>query len=99
ETHYHSWRVEVLIESDANDEEGTILGFAEARGALEAKVADYNETLLNNIEPYDRIQPTAENIARVIFQDIGPGLTRGATRLKTVRVWESPTNHAAYSVA
>ena len=99
ETHYHSWRVEVLIESDANDEEGTVLGFAEARGALEAKVAEYNETLLNNVEPYDRIQPTAENIARVIFQDIGPGLTRGATRLKTVRVWESPTNHAAYSVA
>ena len=99
ETHYHSWRVEVLIESDANDEEGTVIGFAEARGALEAKVADYNETLLNNVEPYDRIQPTAENIARVIFQDIGPSLSRGATRLKTVRVWESPTNHAAYSVA
>ncbi len=99
ETHYHSWRVEVRIESDTNDEEGTVIGFAEARGALEAKVADYNETLLNNVEPYDRIQPTAENIARVIFQDIGPSLTRGATRLKTVRVWESPTNHAAYSVA
>ena len=99
ETHYHSWRVEVLIESDANDEEGTVIGFAEARGALEAKVADYNETLLNNIEPYDRIQPTAENIARVIFRDIDPGLTRGGTRLKTVRVWESPTNNAAYSVA
>ncbi|MEE9269981.1 MAG: 6-carboxytetrahydropterin synthase [Candidatus Krumholzibacteria bacterium] len=99
ETHYHSWRVEVLFESDANDEEGTVLGFAEARDALEAKIADYNETLLNNVEPFDRIQPTAENIARVIFQDIAPGLARGATRLKTVRVWESPTNHAAYSVA
>jgi len=99
ETHYHSWRVEVILESDANDEEGTVIGFAEARGALEAKVAEYNETLLNNIEPYERIQPTAENIARVIFEDIGPALTRGSTRLRTVRVWESPTNHAAYSVS
>ena len=98
ETHYHSWRVEVILESDANDEEGTVIGFAEVRGALEAKVSEYNETLLNNIEPFDRIQPTAENIARVIFQDIGPSLTRGSTRLTTVRVWESPTNHAAYTV-
>jgi len=95
--HHHSFRVEVLTESSSQDENGVVIGFARARELVEEIVARYNETLLNTIPPFNEIQPTLENIAKTIYDELNPQLTGEAVRLKQVRVWESPTNHASYS--
>jgi len=97
--HHHSFRVEVLMDAPAQDDDGVVLGFGDARGLIEAIVADYNETLLNTVEPFTTLQPTSENIAKVIFERLKSQINSPEVRLKQVRVWESPTNSASYSDA
>ncbi len=97
--HHHSFRVEALMDAPAQDSDGVVLGFGEARKLVEAIVLDYNESLLNTVEPFTTMQPTSENIAKVIFERLKGQLTTNDIRLKQVRVWESPTNSASYSDA
>ncbi len=97
--HHHSFRVEALMDAPAQDSDGVVLGFGEARKLVEDIVLDYNESLLNTIEPFTTIQPTSENIAKVIFERLKAQLNTNDIRLKQVRVWESPTNSASYSDA
>lgn len=97
--HHHSFRVEALMDASAQDSDGVVLGFGEARRLVEEIVADYNETLLNTVEPFMTLQPTAENIAKVIFDRLKAQLDADQVRLKQIRVWESPTNSASYSDA
>ena len=96
---HHSFRVEALMDASAQDSDGVVLGFGEARKLVEDIVADYNESLLNTVEPFTEIQPTSENIAKVIFDRLKADLDSDEIRLKQVRVWESPTNSASYSDA
>ncbi|MEE8045796.1 MAG: 6-carboxytetrahydropterin synthase [Dehalococcoidia bacterium] len=97
--HHHSFRVEALMDAPAQDSDGVVLGFGDARRLVEEIVLDYNESLLNTIEPFTTIQPTSENIAKVIFERLKAQLNTNDIRLKQVRVWESPTNSASYSDA
>ena len=97
--HHHSFRVEALMEARAQDGDGVVLGFGDARKMVETIVLDFNESLLNTVEPFTTIQPTSENIAKVIFERLKAQLTSDEIRLKQVRVWESPTNSASYSDA
>ena len=87
------------MEAEAQDNDGVVLGFGEARKFVEEIVADYNESLLNTVEPFTQMQPTSENIAKVIFGRLKEKLDSDQVRLKQVRVWESPTNSASYSDA
>ena len=95
--HQHSFRVEILTESSSQDEDGVVIGFANARRMVEELVDRYNETLLNTVPPFDETPPTLENIAKVIHRELAPRLLDETVKLKQVRVWESPTNHASYS--
>lgn len=97
--HHHSFRVEVLMETSEQDNDGVVIGFGEARRLIENIVSGYNETLLNTVEPFTTLQPTSENIAKVIFDRLKGQLGDDQIRLKQVRVWESPTNSASYSDA
>ena len=83
----------------AQDSDGVVLGFGEARKMVEDIVLDYNESLLNTVEPFTTIQPTSENLAKVIFERLKAQLDSDEIRLKQIRVWESPTNSASYSDA
>lgn len=97
--HHHSFRVEALMDAPAQDSDGVVIGFGDARKLVEEIVADYNESLLNTVEPFTTMQPTSENIAKVIFERLKSALNTDEIRLKQVRVWESPTNSASYSDA
>ena len=79
---------------------GFVVGFANVREIVDSTVLVYSETLLNTQEPFMDIPPTTENLARVFHDQIAEkleALNEPTVRLERVRVWESPTNSAAYS--
>jgi 6-pyruvoyl-tetrahydropterin synthase len=97
--HHHSYRVEAVLQSATQDRDGFVIGFAQAREMIESTVMEFNETLLNTIDPFLETQPTTENLARVIHDRIAERMAASPARLRQVRVWESPTNSAIYSDA
>lgn len=92
-----SWRVEMSLVGDHFDDKGTLVGFDAAEASLKQILAGYNNRMLNDIEPYSELPPTPENIARTLYGQIKAGIANKPLRLKSLKVWATPTQYALYS--
>lgn len=97
--HGHNWHVSVTVAGESLDADGLLLDFH----ALEALVRDVLSPLrnrdLNATPPFDRINPTAELVARHIAERVGSGLqslNQGALRVTGVCVTEAPGCSVTY---
>jgi 6-pyruvoyltetrahydropterin/6-carboxytetrahydropterin synthase len=88
--HGHNYVVEVAIEGDPDPVTGMILDLKHLREILEDKVLNvYDHRLLNReVEPFDRVVPTVENIAIDIWDRVAPSI-HGRAKLHSVRVHET----------
>ncbi|MGI8784684.1 MAG: 6-pyruvoyl trahydropterin synthase family protein [Acidobacteriota bacterium] len=85
--HGHSWKVEVFI-SGLPDHEGLVIDFVEVQSALRRIVEPLDYHYINDVVPFDQINPTAENIAAWIFNQLDPLVSTESRRLEKVTVWE-----------
>jgi 6-pyruvoyltetrahydropterin/6-carboxytetrahydropterin synthase len=96
--HGHRYVVEVALATDELDRAGIAFDFVDVKRELRA-IADYlDHENLNELPPFDVIEPSAEEQARWIHQELGrklPGKMAGA--LVYVKVWETPTQWAMYT--
>ena len=99
--HGHSYRVEVEMTavSDGLDEDELSVDFIAARDALRELAGRLDYGCINEIAPFDQINPTAENVARWFADEIAlRGDALGAKVLE-VRLWEGPENSVVYRPA
>lgn len=92
--HGHNYRVQVGIEGRELDENGLLFDFAELKKRLRAASEYLDHQFLNNLKPFDQINPTAENIARFLCEEVQKDL--GNTLVAYVKVWETDTSFAVY---
>ena len=52
---------------------------------------------LNEIEPFDVLNPTAENIAKYFFHEVGLLVNSENVKVKDVVIWETPRSAVTYS--
>jgi len=96
--HGHTWTVHAFWEFAGLDQHGMGANFRDLKAVLRREVHDrFDHRHLNDIAPFDRVPPTAENLAREVFvllrEKYQPG-PRG--KLARVEVWEGPEACAAY---
>jgi 6-pyruvoyltetrahydropterin/6-carboxytetrahydropterin synthase len=96
ELHGHRWEVEVVISAREIDELGMAVDFALVKKMIHDLVESYDHRLLNDLEAFTTANPTAENIARELYQKVCRDLPVKA-EITLVRVWESPDCWASYS--
>src|SRR5580704_10831150 len=87
--HGHNYVVEVAIAGEPDPVTGMILDLKRLKEILEVRVLDvYDHRLLNReVEPFDRIVPTVENIAIDIWNRLAQWIDdTGRARLHSVRV-------------
>ncbi len=94
--HGHNWRVEVSVESEGLDPLGMVMDFKTLKEETRAFLETLDHRYLNEIEPFDRINPSSENLARFIFQGLSGRINRNGVRVKQVKVWESEDAYALY---
>jgi 6-pyruvoyltetrahydropterin/6-carboxytetrahydropterin synthase len=90
--HGHNYVVEVAVAGEPDPVTGMILDLKRLKEILEARILDvYDHRLLNReVEPFDRIVPTLENIAIDIWNRLAAGIDNtGRARLHSVRVHET----------
>ncbi|MEO8538630.1 MAG: 6-carboxytetrahydropterin synthase [bacterium] len=93
--HTHSFRVQATFVTDSVDENGMICGFREVSNILEAESKRYVNRFINDIQPFDSVQPTGENLATVIYRNLLTALAAdmpGGPDLVSVTLWENPTS-------
>ena len=62
--HDHRWLVRAVVRAERLDATGWVLDFHAVERALEEIVGPYRGTFLNDVAPWDDVNPTRENLAR-----------------------------------
>jgi 6-pyruvoyltetrahydropterin/6-carboxytetrahydropterin synthase len=79
--HGHDWRVRVCVRGADLDSEGLLVDFHAVEQALEAAVGRFHNRNLNEIPPFDKVNPTAENVAMhiggVVTTELKPHVRAG----------------------
>jgi 6-pyruvoyltetrahydropterin/6-carboxytetrahydropterin synthase len=93
--HGHTWDVEVTVAGERLDEIGIVYDFKSLKADLGAVLQRFDHVCLNDVQPFDVLNTTAENLARVIFEEL-EGTVGDQVRVKEVAVWESPVAKLVY---
>jgi 6-pyruvoyltetrahydropterin/6-carboxytetrahydropterin synthase len=96
--HGHNWRVRLYLSCYELDSTGFVMDFKELDKILKIITDKIDHTNLNNVEPFDKINPTAENIARFIYDEAVKeiALISEGVGVERAMVWESDRSCAYY---
>ena len=95
--HGHNWQVEVMVCSQVLNESGIAIDFREIKKQTKLVVKRLDHQYLNEIEPFDVLNPTAENIAKYFFDEIAVLINNQNVKVKEVTIWETPRSAVTYS--
>ena len=95
--HGHRYRVVVTVKTAQLNDIGLAYDFTELKRHLGDILARFDHACINDIPPFDKINASAENIARTIYQELEPRLASGPVTISSVEVWESPQNRVTYT--
>jgi 6-pyruvoyltetrahydropterin/6-carboxytetrahydropterin synthase len=92
--HGHRYKVAVKLSAAALNDIGLAYDFGDIKALLKPLLSRFDHTLLNDIPPFDAINPSAENIAHAIYDELKPKIA--GAKLESVTVWESPESSVEY---
>ncbi len=94
--HGHNYKVHVAARADSPGKGGMVIDFGDLKSVTKQVLERLDHNFLNDIKPFDQIEPSAENIAAFIFEEVAGLLGKQAILLHCVSVWESATSKATY---
>jgi 6-pyruvoyltetrahydropterin/6-carboxytetrahydropterin synthase len=97
--HGHRWKVEITLVGAKLNKTGILIDFMEVRSMLKDILNVFDHKLINEVAPFDQLNPTAENLARFVFDEMSERLkyqTASNDRIARVTVWESEAASATY---
>jgi 6-pyruvoyltetrahydropterin/6-carboxytetrahydropterin synthase len=97
--HGHNYRVRVTLQGHELDRAGLLLDFKDLKEALRPTVDRLDHQMMNDLEPFTKLNPSAENLAKFFFDDVNARLkaaTDGRVCVKNVTIWETDTTTARY---
>jgi 6-pyruvoyltetrahydropterin/6-carboxytetrahydropterin synthase len=95
--HGHRYKVVAKVKASQVDGIGLAYDFTVLKQHLADILSQFDHTCLNDVPPFDKINPSSENIASTIYNELGPKLSLDPVSLSGVEVWESPESWVAYS--
>ena len=98
--HGHTWKVEVEVVVHRLDALGMGIDTHELTGALAGIISELDHRLLNEIPPFDEVNPTAENVASLVYGRVA-GIIQIAhgdrVQMRAVTVRENDRSSVTYS--
>jgi 6-pyruvoyltetrahydropterin/6-carboxytetrahydropterin synthase len=95
--HGHRFRVIARIEAADLDDIGLAYDFTDIKAHLADVISRFDHVNLNDIPPFDKINPSSENVATTVYKELKSRLTGDKVSLAAVEVWESPQTGVSYS--
>ena len=87
--HHHYWSVTADVSSDGLNNMGVVIDFHKLRAILDNSIAELNNVALDRVEYFRQNNPTAENVAKYIYEKLCKKLPEGVT-LRGITVVEEP---------
>ena len=92
--HGHRFQVMVMVRASQVDQIGLAYDFVELKRHLREILQRLDHTCLNDVPPFDRINPSSENIAATIYNELEKRLA--GISISGVQVCESPEACVTY---
>jgi 6-pyruvoyltetrahydropterin/6-carboxytetrahydropterin synthase len=93
--HGHNWRIRICVASSRIDERGMVVDFQDLKQWLAEIVGRLDHEHLNDVKPFNKLNPTTENMARYVAERIR-GKLPGHVQVRRVTCWESDRCSASY---
>jgi 6-pyruvoyltetrahydropterin/6-carboxytetrahydropterin synthase len=94
--HGHNYRVLVTIQGQELDSIGLLVDFVEVKKLMHQVIDRLDHQFINDVKPFDVLNPSAENMAKYFYDEISTGLGKAPVRVGEVKVWETDTASATY---
>jgi 6-pyruvoyltetrahydropterin/6-carboxytetrahydropterin synthase len=93
--HGHNWKLQVVVGGETLDNDGLLCDFHEIERNLDEIIRPFHHRDLNATPPFDRLNPTAEHVARHVAQELARRLPN-QVRMLHATVSEAPGCKATY---
>ena len=97
--HGHNWVVEAVVTGKKLDNLGMLVDFKTVKAALKKVLERFDHRYLNELAPFsDGVNPTAENLARIIYGELAAAdCFKANAKLAALTVFESPKSSVTYT--
>jgi 6-pyruvoyltetrahydropterin/6-carboxytetrahydropterin synthase len=96
--HGHNYKVRVTLAGPEVDSVGLLYDFVQLKQVIQSVIRSLDHKYLNELSPFDVLNPSAENIARYIYDETAQQLHQApnGAAVSSITVWESDLTAATY---
>lgn len=96
--HGHNYKVRVTLAGKELDSTGLLYDFVHLKLVIQGVIRSLDHRYLNELKPFDALNPSAENLAHYIYDETSKQLLKAANGagVSSVTVWETDTAAATY---
>lgn len=109
--HGHNYKIRVTLAGESLDHIGLLYDFKDLKEAIQSTIRKLDHRFINEIPPFDVLNPSAENLAKYFYEETirllssqsktngktpNPGSPEGGLHVSFVTVWETDTTTATY---
>ncbi len=96
--HGHNYKVRVTLAGKELDATGLLYDFVHLKQVIQSVIRSLDHQYLNELKPFDTLNPSAENIARHIYDETSKQMreTANGAAISSITVWESDVTAATY---
>jgi 6-pyruvoyltetrahydropterin/6-carboxytetrahydropterin synthase len=97
--HGHNYRVLVTLAGESVDDSGLLLDFKQLKEILRPTVEHLDHQMINDLEPFETVNPSAENLARFFFECTHEQvnlISSGRVHVSACTIYETATSAATY---
>src|SRR5215472_5689404 len=98
--HGHNYKVRVTLRGAELDKAGLLLDFKDLKEVMRQVIDRLDHQMLNEIDPFTSLNPSAENLARYFYDQASArlrSLTNRRVSVSDVTIWETDSTTARYS--
>lgn len=95
--HGHNWKVEVEVCAETLNEIGMGMDFKQIKATTQQIIQTLDHRNLNDIPPFDAINPTAENIASHLYRGLADKINTQDLKVSAVTLWETDRACVTYT--
>jgi 6-pyruvoyltetrahydropterin/6-carboxytetrahydropterin synthase len=94
--HGHNWKVEVYIAGEKLNHAGVLIDFGEIKTHVSKIMERLDHKFLNDLECFHNGNPSSENIAKYISEELQAAINDSSVQVSRVTAWESDDACASY---
>ena len=96
--HGHNWKIEVYVTGEKLDGAGVLMDFGLVKKHVAEIMSMLDHKYLNELDYFQHDQPSSENIAYFVAQELQKKIENSAVSVSRVAAWESDDACATYIV-